>query len=116
MRRTLTVALDFDGVIHKYSKGWHDGTCYDDPMDGAFDFICRLRSRGYNVVIFSARPKGDIGAWLIKHWPSVPPYGNIPEVTNEKPIAVAYVDDRAIRFESWDQTWNDLKKHVFMKK
>ena len=29
-----TIVLDFDGVIHKSSKGYHDGTVYDDPVDG----------------------------------------------------------------------------------
>jgi hypothetical protein len=115
MKRKYTIAIDFDGVVHRYSRGWHDGTAYDEPMDGAFDMICRIRSRGYNVVIFSARPVEQIGKWFLKWWPTIPPYGDIPEITNTKPIAVAYIDDRAIRHTDWEKTWEDLRVHVFTK-
>ena len=30
----VNIAIDFDGVIHKNSKGYFDGTIYDDPVDG----------------------------------------------------------------------------------
>ena len=29
------ICLDFDGVIYKNSKGFADGTLYDDPIEGA---------------------------------------------------------------------------------
>jgi len=29
-----TIAVDFDGVIHQYSKGWEDGSIYDKPVKG----------------------------------------------------------------------------------
>ena len=32
----------------------------------------------------------------------------ISKVTAEKPRAVAYIDDKAVRFDSWKQCLNDL--------
>lgn len=110
--RRQTIAVDFDGVVHKYSKGWHDGTCYDEPMEGAFDSICRLRSRGFDVVIFSARPRSGIQDWFQTYWPRDPRYGQIPLIVNEKPIAVAYIDDRAIRFTNWPEAMELVRKFV----
>jgi hypothetical protein len=40
-----TGAFDFDGVIHRYGEGWHDGTVYDDPVEGAREALMRLHSR-----------------------------------------------------------------------
>lgn len=97
-----TIAIDFDGVIHRYAKGWHDGTTYDEPMAGAFDALIKL-SKNYKIVIFSARPVEQIRRWMNewwrkeKHGVSTPPY----EITNIKPTAFAYIDDRAIRFTNW---------------
>ena len=48
------VAIDFDGVIHDFSKGWHDGTCYGDPLPGSLNAIKEL-SKDYNIIIFTAR-------------------------------------------------------------
>ena len=36
------VAFDFDGVIHRYSKGWQDGSIYDEP----FPLFCGRPSHG----------------------------------------------------------------------
>ena len=33
------VAIDFDGVIHDFDKGWHDGTCYGEPLPGSIEAI-----------------------------------------------------------------------------
>ena len=33
------IAIDFDGVIHKNSKGFFDGTVYDEPIEGSLDSI-----------------------------------------------------------------------------
>lgn len=62
-----TIAIDFDGVIHKYSKGWHDGTCYDKPVDGVFDAIKSLVEQGYSVFILSTRNSRQIKNWMIEN-------------------------------------------------
>lgn len=59
-----TIAIDFDGVIHRYSKGWQDGTCYDDAVDGVFEAIATLM-KTYTVFIFSTRSPHEIKQWLL---------------------------------------------------
>jgi hypothetical protein len=98
-----TVLVDFDGVIHKYSHGWTDGTVYDIPYDGAKEGLKELEELGYTVVIFSTRNRDDIREWLRKY--NFEPY----EVTNVKIPAEALIDDRAIRFIVWRQAIDDLK-------
>ena len=102
-----TVAVDFDGVIHTYSKGWQDGTIYDPPMAGAFDALRALR-RHWKVVIYTTRARDDINGpggeaqirqWFVKH--GAPDLAEELEITDRKPLAVALIDDRAIRFENW---------------
>lgn len=96
-----TIAIDFDGVIHKYSKAYHDGSIYDGPIEGARDALRLLKKKGYKVVIFTARPNADeIVGWLKTHRIEV------DEITNKKPKAVAYIDDRAIRFTNWRDILN----------
>ena len=111
------IAIDFDGVIHGNSKGFYDGTVYDEPIEGSIEAIRELVET-YTIVLFTAKVKPDrplvngktgeelIWEWLEKHeiaWA-------IKEITCEKPRAVAYIDDKGIRFESWKQTLNKLNE------
>lgn len=59
-----TIAIDFDGVIHAYSKGWQDGSCYDKPVDGCFEAIQKLIADGNSVFIFSTRKPKQIIEWM----------------------------------------------------
>ena len=108
------VAIDFDGVIHLNSKGFHDGTVYDVPVEGSIDAIKWFHSKGYDIVIFTAKVKPDrplvngksgkelVWEWLAKY--EIHTY--IKEITCEKPRALVYIDDRGIRFNSWEETLN----------
>lgn len=89
------IAVDFDGVIHKFSKGWQDGSLYDEIMPDAYKEIKYLQQKGYEIVVFTTRDNlDDVRIWLKNH--------NLDlEVTNKKPNARAFIDDRAIRFTNW---------------
>jgi len=107
----VTLAVDLDGVIHGYSKGWQNGEIYDDPVPGAKEALTKLYNEGYNILIYSTRcnkeywEEGDdrvedVRVYLEKHQI---PYTSIH--TGGKPKATMYIDDRAISFRGdWDDT------------
>ena len=105
------IAIDFDGVIHKNSKGFFDGTVYDEPMEGVEDALKQL-SKKYKIIIFTCKVKPDrplinkkSGNQLIEEWLSK--YNllqYIHKITCEKPRAVAYIDDKGYRFNNWNST------------
>lgn len=95
-----TIAIDFDGVIHKYSKGFQGlDNAYDEPMPGTFEALTKLKSLGYVLKIMSSRPAPVIEEWL-KHYQLD---GLITEVSNHKFPATIYIDDRGFKFENWNQ-------------
>ena len=58
-----TIAVDFDGVIHQYSRGWQDGTIYDPPLPGALEALATLMET-YAVFIHTTRDPGAVAGWL----------------------------------------------------
>lgn len=96
-----TVAIDFDGVLHPYTDGWTGSTPADErPTPGAREFINKLRGEGYRIVVFSTRCDHAEGLAGVKSWLRRNEMdGLIDDVTCQKPAAVAYVDDRAVRFK-----------------
>lgn len=111
-----TIAIDFDGVIHSFELGYHDGTIYGTPLPGAIESIKQLH-KNYKLVIYTAKAKpdrplinGKTGTELVWEW--LEKYNIkkfISEVTSEKPRAICYIDDKAIRFVNWNQTMKELK-------
>ena len=100
-----TLAIDFYGVIHKYSKGWQDGSIYDVPMPGVKKSLTMLNKK-FKIVIFSRRAVHQ-GIRDIKKWLE---FYKIPynRVTKIKPRARWYIDDRAVRFITWKKTLGEL--------
>lgn len=113
------LSIDFDGVIHNFNKGYHDGTCYGDPLPGALEAL-RALSKKYRIVIFTAKAKpsrplvnGMTGIELVSDW--LERYGVrdcVAEITAEKPRAFLYVDDNAYRFNNWADTLNFVRSEI----
>lgn len=134
MNHKKRLLIDFDGVIHKYSKGWHDGSIYDGAIEGALDKMQMLHDAGFELFIFSTRCVGteyapcksinsilgdlspenyNILLWFvvqeqnsIKAGLRKEPYTFINDLgfTNIKLPALAYIDDRGLRFTNWEDT------------
>ncbi|WP_066360310.1 hypothetical protein [Herbidospora mongoliensis] len=115
----MTIAVDFDGVIHAYSKGWADGTIYDPPIPGAIEGLQQLMVE-HAVFIHTSRAARPVAEWLAEHGITACVEEGIAAplefwndrsqvlVTNRKLPAVAYLDDRAVRFTSWTAALHDL--------
>jgi len=111
----MRICIDLDGVICNLRE---PGQTYADvePIRGATDKLRALRAAGHYIIIYSARHMktcdGNVGkviarqgattlAWLTRHGIE------FDEIHFGKPHADVYIDDNALRFESWDQIASD---------
>lgn len=132
MSQKHTIAIDFDGVIHRYSEGWKDGEIYDTPVPGAFEAIQALQDKGAAVFIFSTRDPYQIADWMNRFAPDIecevlpPDFGvfwngknrtprhdasdRVVGITQRKLAATCYIDDKAIPFTGdWDAALNMVR-------
>lgn len=121
----MTIAVDFDGVIHKYSRGWGNGKIYDDPVKNAL-FALELLMKQDAVFIHTSRNPRQVAHWIAREsWHDIDcttwlprtwygrrkPFWNkrdILLVTDRKLPARVYIDDRAYKFENWADALTQL--------
>lgn len=65
--RLPTVCIDFDGVIHRYSKGWQDGAIYDPMTEGFADWAIEA-GKLFKLVVYSSRSKTAEGIDAMADW------------------------------------------------
>ena len=111
----MRICIDLDGVIAQLKK---DGESYSDvaPVEGAVDKLNSLKSSGHYIILYTARHMKTCDAnvgrviarqgkvtldWLKLH--DVP----YDEVYFGKPWADVYLDDNAMRFQSWEAISGD---------
>lgn len=113
----INVGVDFDKVIHKCSKGFYDGTIYDEPVEGAYEALERL-SQDYTVIVYTCKAKpdrglvnGKTGTELVWEWLREQNMAQfVSKVTAEKPRARFYIDDKAIRFTDWESAFKMIEE------
>lgn len=112
----LTVAVDFDGVIHSYTSGWKGAANLPDPpVEGAIAWLNKLDKR-FSVAILTTRAQTQeavdaIEDYLIEHGYK----GSMPLITDRKIPALMYVDDRGWRFDPKKGGFPDVDKIQSMK-
>lgn len=112
----INVGIDFDGVVHKCSKGYYDGTIYDEPIEGSYEALKTIASK-YTVIIYTCKAKpdrglvnGKTGTQLVWDWLKKYDMDQfVSKVTSEKPRARFYIDDKAIRFADWQSTMKAIE-------
>ena len=116
-----TIAVDFDGVIHKYSKGWHDGSIYDLPTNGCKDALKKLKDNRYKIIIFTTRAYDRVvnGKFQKNQVEEIKNYLTKNEIPFDKiytddgkPLCKFFIDDNALRFEGdWEKILIDIKRY-----
>lgn len=86
-----TVLVDFDGVIHDYTRGWTGPYPEGRLLHGVDRALVNLKDAGARVEIYSTRPAARILEFLesnhVAHL--------VDDVRDGKPYYVAFFDDRA---------------------
>ena len=110
-RRRPKIVVDFDGTIA-------DDVFPDigNPKEGVIEALNKLKEAGFEITIHSCRT----GSYLKETLPD-DQYETIKKFMDyykipfdqiwvpDKPIASAYIDDKAIRYENnWDEIVNNL--------
>lgn len=109
-----TIAIDFDGVLHSYiSARQGPGAMQDPPMPGAMEFIAAVLDAGYAVVVFSTRAATNetreaMRRYLVRHGLAAE-RAQAVYITNLKPKAQLYIDDRGYRFTGAWPTLEELR-------
>jgi capsule biosynthesis phosphatase len=111
----MRICIDLDGVICRLREPHQS---YEDlePLPGAVEKLRQLKAAGHYLIISTARHMktcgGNVGQavarqggvtleWLQRH------QIEFDEIHFGKPHAQVYIDDNALRFDSWESIASD---------
>lgn len=110
-----SIAVDLDGVVFEYDS-WKGLEHFGKVLKGARPALRKLRALGYKIIIYTIRTNPSLEMESVERLHAIVykalKKAKIPfdEIALEgKPLAKYYVDDRAIRFHNWKQTFNEIK-------
>jgi hypothetical protein len=103
-----TGCLDLDGTLNEF-RGWTGKYELYNPLRGVEQFLQGLRDDGWDLVISTARPNIEDVKVQLSEWGWMDKY--IKEVTHDKPLAMFYVDDKAVYFDgNFVHTRRDIRR------
>jgi phosphoglycolate phosphatase-like HAD superfamily hydrolase len=95
-----------DGKILQVKQEVKGEDHVDPARDGAREFLAKLAEQ-YKVIIFTTQPVAKVWGWLKEYDMD----GYVAEVTDRKPPALFYVDDRAVTFRGgYSETLEEIKR------
>jgi hypothetical protein len=118
------LSIDFDGVLHSYTSGWHGGRkIVDPPIPGAIDWLRSLlpdqrdafapRHLDFDVQIFSSRARYWGGRLAMRRWlfHRGVTLGELEALKFPlwKPPSFLHIDDRALCFKGTFPTVGQMK-------
>ena len=109
-----TICIDFDGVLHDYSKGWLGVDVFIKPISGASEFTHTLKDRGWTIILHTTRndslalrkflSENNIIVDYVNYNPNQP-----KGAEKGKIIADIYLDDRGMCFKgNFNQTLKEI--------
>lgn len=105
-----TIAIDFDGVLADYSKGYQGKDVFGVMIPGSDSATKVLKENDWTIIIYTTRPVTEaLKKWLNDNgiaYDYINENPNQPEESKGcKLIADVYLDDRAINFHGeWPWT------------
>ena len=101
----MRLIIDMDGTICTEELTYSRSLA--KPLDKAAESINRLYEEGHTIIIYSARTWMEYE--MTEHW--LKSNGiKYHQLVMGKPVGDAWIDDRAVRFNSWDDTLKTLEE------
>lgn len=99
----MQLVIDMDGTICSEERQFSRSMA--EPKKGAVDSINKLFDQGHTIIIYSARTWVEFE--MTTHW--LKTHGvNYHQLILGKPIGDYWIDDRAISFQSWEDTMGKI--------
>lgn len=97
----MILAIDFDGTLHDITHPIA-GKRMGEPIAGALQAMEDLYDQGHRIIIYTVRAATKQGKEVVEEW--LDHFGiDFHDITAVKPNADMFIDDRAVRFETWEQ-------------
>ena len=94
----MILAIDFDGVVHDFRHPV-PGRRMGPPKEGCKEALEKLKSQGHEIIIHTVwgDEKGQAVISKFMEYYQLP----FDSITNIKPNADYYIDDKAVLFTEW---------------